>query len=81
MPLFHYCNALFTGPLTRTKRREHIGPVLAALHWLLVSFRSRFKDPLLIYKVVHGLGPSYIANSLFHYLPLRTLPSVLSRYT
>ena len=25
--------------LTRTKRREHISPVLAALHWLPVTFR------------------------------------------
>ena len=61
--------------LTRTKRREHISPVLAALHWLPVTFRIDFKVLLLIYKALNGLGPSYIANSLVKYLPSRTLRS------
>src|SRR4029434_4707631 len=61
--------------LTRTKRREHISPVLAALHWLPVTFRIDFKVLLLIYKALNGLGPSYIANFLVKYLPSRTLRS------
>src|SRR4029434_10045736 len=61
--------------LTRTKRREHISPVLAALHWLPVTFRIDFKVLLLIYKALNGLGPSYIENSLVKYLPSRTLRS------
>src|SRR4029434_4027098 len=61
--------------LTRTKRREHINPVLAALHWLPVTFRIDFKVLLLIYKALNGLGPSCIANSLVKYLPSRTLRS------
>lgn len=59
--------------LTRTKRREHISPVLAALHWIPVTFRIDFKVLLLIYKALNGLRPSYIANSLVKYLPSRTL--------
>src|SRR4029434_2323331 len=58
--------------LTRTKRRENISPVLAALHWLPVTFRIYFKVLLLIYKALNGLGPSYIANSLLTYLTSRT---------
>src|SRR4029434_3630405 len=61
--------------LTRTKRREHISPVLAALHWLSVTFRIVFKVLLLIYKALNELRPSYIANSLVKYLPSRTLRS------
>src|SRR4029434_1502881 len=59
--------------LTKTKRREHISPVLASLHWLPVTFRIDFKVLLLTYKALNGLGPSYIANSLVKYLPSRTL--------
>src|SRR4029434_10878882 len=61
--------------LTRTKRREHISPVVAALHWLPVTFRIDFIVLLLIYKALNGLGPSYIENSLVKYLPSRTLRS------
>ena len=50
--------------LTKTKRREHISPVLASLHWLPVTFRIDFKVLLLTYKALNGQGPSYIANSL-----------------
>ncbi|KAF7651000.1 hypothetical protein LDENG_00117560 [Lucifuga dentata] len=59
-----YCNALFTclpeksvdrlqliqssaALLTKTKR-EHITPVLAAVHWLPVSYRIDFKVFLLV---------------------------------
>src|SRR4029434_10954653 len=57
--------------LLNTSKREHISPVLAALHWLPVTFRIF----LLIYKALNGLGPSYIANSLIKYLLSRTLRS------
>ena len=61
--------------LTKTKRREHISPVLVSLHWLLVTFRINFKVLLLTYKALNGQGPSYIANSLTNYTPARTLRS------
>ena len=61
--------------LTKTKRREHISPVLATLHWLPVTFRIDFKVLLLTYKALNGQGPSYIANSLTNYTPARTLRS------
>ena len=61
--------------LTKTKRREHISPVLASLHWLPGTFRIDFKVLLLTYKALNGQGPGYIANSLTNYTPARTLRS------
>ncbi len=40
--------------LTRTKKRDHITPILAALHWLPVSFRIDFKIVLLVFKALKG---------------------------
>ena len=61
--------------LNGTKRREHITPVLAALHWLPVTYRIDFKVLLLIYKALNEQGPEYIANSLVTYAPSRALRS------
>ena len=40
-----YGNALFYGITknTRTKKMDHITPVLIRLHWLLVEYRSQYK--------------------------------------
>ncbi len=43
--------------LTRTRKSEHITPVLRSLHWLPVTFRIDFKVLLLVYKSLNGLGP------------------------
>ncbi len=51
--------------LTRTRKSEHITPVLRSLHWLPVTFRIDFKVLLLIYKSLNGLGPKYIADMLW----------------
>ncbi len=48
--------------LTRTRKSEHITPVLRSLHWLPVTFRIDFK--VLVYKSLNGLGPKYIADML-----------------
>lgn len=53
------------------QRWEHISPVLAALHWLLVMFRVDLKVLLLVCKAFNGQGPSYIVNSLVRYSPSR----------
>ncbi len=39
-----------TRILTRTRKYEHITPVLRSLHWIPVTFRIDFKVILLIYK-------------------------------
>ncbi len=62
--------------LTRTRKSEHITPVLRSLHWLPVTFRIDFKVLLLIYKSLNGLGPKFIADILTEYKPNRLHRSV-----
>ena len=40
--------------LTRTRKYDHISPVLRSLHWLPVAQRI---EALLVYKSLHGLMP------------------------
>uniref|UniRef100_A0A8C6NVU5 Reverse transcriptase domain-containing protein n=1 Tax=Nothobranchius furzeri TaxID=105023 RepID=A0A8C6NVU5_NOTFU len=47
--------------LMKTRRREHITPVLQSLHWLPVCFRINFKVLLMVFKCLNGLGPSYLS--------------------
>ncbi len=61
---------------SRTRKSEHITPVLRSLHWLPVTFRIDFKVLLLIYKSLNGLGPKYIADMLTEYKPNRPLRSL-----
>lgn len=61
--------------LMGTERRQHITPVLANLHWLPVRFRIKFKILLLVYKSMHEMAPSYLAQLLSPYVPARTLRS------
>ncbi len=62
--------------LTRTRKSEHITPVLRSLHWLPVTFRIDFKVPILVYKSLNGLKPKYIADMLSEYKPNRPLRSL-----
>ena len=65
--------------LTKTRRRDHITPVLESLHWLPVCFRIDFKVLLMVYKCLNGLGPSYLSELLLPYEPSRPLRSSSSR--
>ena len=58
--------------LTRTRRFEHISPVLASLHWLPVKFRGVL---LLTFKALHGLAPLYLNDLLHPYTPSQMLCS------
>jgi len=40
------------GLLTATKKREHITPVLASLHWLPVRFTIDFKILMFVFKIL-----------------------------
>ncbi len=62
--------------LTRTRKSEHITPVLRSLHWLTVTFKIDFKVILLVYKSLNVLGPKYLADMLTEYKPNRPLRSV-----
>ena len=48
--------------LTRTGNFDHITPILASLHRLLITSSSDFKVLLFIYKSLHGLAPSYLRD-------------------
>ena len=58
--------------LTKTRKRDHISPILALLHWLPVKSRIEFKILLLTYKALNGLAPSYL---IVPYYPTRALCS------
>ncbi|PIK56827.1 hypothetical protein BSL78_06229 [Apostichopus japonicus] len=55
--------------ITRTKRSEHITPILRNLHWLPVKQRINFKILLLTFKCIHGLAPVYLQNLIRDYTP------------
>uniref|UniRef100_A0A8C6SKQ3 Reverse transcriptase domain-containing protein n=1 Tax=Neogobius melanostomus TaxID=47308 RepID=A0A8C6SKQ3_9GOBI len=61
--------------LMRTKRREHITPVLKSLHWLPVEFRIKFKILLLTFKAIKGMAPLYLQDAIVPYQPTRALRS------
>ena len=61
--------------LTKTKKYEHITPILRSLHWLPVCQRIEFKVLLIVYKSLNGLGPKYISDLLSLYIPARPLRS------
>ena len=48
--------------VTKTRRVDHITPIIRKLHWLPVRKRSIFKTFLFTYKVLNGLAPSYLAE-------------------
>lgn len=61
--------------LTGTRKFDHITPVLKALHWLPVTFRIQFKMLLFVFKSLHGLAPSYIADLIQEQKSMRSLRS------
>ena len=61
--------------LTRTRKYDHISPVLSTLHWLPVKHRIDFKILLITYKALNGLAPQYLSELLKHYSPSRLLRS------
>jgi hypothetical protein len=48
--------------LTATRNFDQNQLVLRDLHWLLIRQRITFKVALLVFKCLHGLAPSYLAE-------------------
>ena len=61
--------------LSRTKKFDHITPVLMRLHWLPVEERIIFKVLLLTFQALNGLAPQYLEELLTPYMPSKTLRS------
>ncbi len=76
--MLNYCNALLGGcsvrlinklqmVLTRTRKFDHISPVMSTLQWLPIKHRIDFKILLITYKVLNGLANQYLSELLSHY--------------
>ena len=61
--------------ISRSRKADHITPLLFDLHWLPVEQRINFKILLFTYKIVNGLAPSYLSDLLVPYAPIRALRS------
>uniref|UniRef100_A0A8C8DX31 Reverse transcriptase domain-containing protein n=1 Tax=Oryzias sinensis TaxID=183150 RepID=A0A8C8DX31_9TELE len=61
--------------LTRTKRRDHISPILKALHWLPVAYRYQYKILVLTFRALHSQAPPYVCDLIAPYRPSRSLRS------
>ncbi len=61
--------------LTRSRKYDHITPILRSLHWLPIKFRISYKILLLTYKALNDLAPAYLASLLSCYNPTRSLRS------
>ena len=61
--------------VTRTRKFDHITPVLKQLHWLPVRYRIVFKILLLVYKALNETAPSYISELLKYHTSERKLRS------
>ncbi len=44
--------------LTRSRKYDHITPILQSLHWLPIKFRISYKILLLAYKALNDLAPA-----------------------
>ena len=63
----------------RSRKHDHITPILKQLHWLPVYSRIKYKILLLTFKALHGLAPSYITEMLQPYRWSRSLRSASKR--
>ncbi len=61
--------------LTRTRKYDHITPVLSTQHWLLIKHRIDFKFLLITYKALNGLAHQYLSELLSHFSPPHPLHS------
>ncbi|KAI5606342.1 hypothetical protein C0J50_10100, partial [Silurus asotus] len=66
--------------LTRSRKYDHITPVLFSLHWLLIKSRIDYKTLLLTYKALNGLAPQYLSELLYQYDPPLLLRSKSAGY-
>ena len=59
----------------RKRKRDHVTPLLAQLHWLPVQQRIQHKMGTLAFRHFDGSLPPYLAEKLAHHKTSRTLRS------
>lgn len=57
---------------TRTRKNEHISPILTTYRWLPITYRIDLKILFTVCKAVNGLVSQYISDLFTTYIPLRT---------
>jgi hypothetical protein len=61
--------------ISKTRKFDHITPILLDLHWLPLPLRVEFKILLITYRALHDLAPNYIQELIKPYKPVRSLRS------
>ena len=61
--------------VTKSRKFDHITPILRNLHWLPVRKRITYKILLITYKVLNGMAPEYLTDLLTLHKPNRVLRS------
>ncbi len=61
--------------LTRSRKYDHIIPILQSLHWLPIKFHISYKILFLAYKDLNDLAPASLTNLLSRYNPTCSLRS------
>ncbi len=56
---------------TRSRKYDHITPILQSLHWLPIKFRTSFKIVLLAYKALNDLAFAYL---IFYHATIQPAP-------
>ena len=64
--------------IMRVRQREHITPILFALHWLPVRQRIQFKILTLVYRFQNHQAPAYLSTCITPYAPGRSLRSKIN---
>ena len=76
-PSFIECRSCRTrrSPHKKFRKREHITPILFALHWLPVRQRIQYKILTLVYSCLNQQAPAYLSTCITPYVPGRSLRS------
>ena len=61
--------------ITKTRKFDHITPILIQLHWLPIEARILYKTLVITFKAKHNLGPPYLNELIVDYNPSRPLRS------
>ncbi len=61
--------------LTRSRKYDHITPILQSVHWLPIMFCISYKILLLAYKALNDLAPAYLTSLLSRY------PRIAAKFT
>ena len=65
----------------KKRKRDDAVPLLRELHWLPVEKRIDYKIATIVYKCIHGLAPSYLAELFTFRKPGRSLRSAKDNLT